>query len=206
MIQLYGYLGRSRSERVLWALMELGLPYEMERLDFKDVQNGKLSSLNPSQKVPVLTHNGKSFTESVAIIQYLNSLAGNSIIPDDPEKRYQYDNRLFFLVTEFEPYLWVADQDSFLSHRYTWPEGTTSSCKTAIARGMDQISAWLVASEYLANNAFSAVDILAYHLITWARLYGQVIPPHVESYLQRLEARDNFPETMRSEGSPAETG
>ena len=76
MITLYKYTHPSRAETVIWALQELGLDYETKELNaYKFEQRSpEFLAINPFGKVPTMTHDGKHFTESLAIIEYLNDL------------------------------------------------------------------------------------------------------------------------------------
>lgn len=208
MVTLYAFKGRSRAERVLWALRELELEHRVIRLDFAKGETGseEFRSLNPSGKVPVVEHDGRVFTESVAIIQYLDALADKSIIPGDRLARYDYDHRVMYLLTEVEPYLWVADQASFLDQWYEWPDKTEQAARKILGVGLSPIASWLEGSRYLAGDVFTAADIVAYHLMTWAGLHGAQVSEPVAGYLARLERRPAFPEMMNTPGSPAVTG
>lgn len=68
------HLNNSRSQRVLWALEELGLPYEIKHYQRDAVTNlapPELKAVHPLGKSPLLEDNGTVIEESGAIIQYL---------------------------------------------------------------------------------------------------------------------------------------
>ena len=73
-IILYAYNFRSRAERVLWTLHELGFAHKVVRLDpFKgETRTPEFMRLSPASKVPVLVQGERVFTESVAIMEYCN--------------------------------------------------------------------------------------------------------------------------------------
>ena len=85
------HLNNSRSQRVLWLLEELGLPY-----DVKFYQRGadmrapaELRALHPLGKSPVITDNGAVIAESGAIIEYILETYGDGRLvpaPKTPEK------------------------------------------------------------------------------------------------------------------------
>ena len=68
------HLNNSRSQRVLWLLEELGLPYEIKRYE-RDAKTAlappSLLAVHPLGKSPVITDNGVAVAESGAIIEYL---------------------------------------------------------------------------------------------------------------------------------------
>lgn len=68
------HLNNSRSQRVLWALEELGLPYEIKHYQRDAVTNlapPELKAVHPLGKSPLLEDGGIVIEESGAIIQYL---------------------------------------------------------------------------------------------------------------------------------------
>ena len=68
------HLENSRSQRVLWLLEELGLPYELRRYarDRTTLQAPpELFKVHPLGKSPVITEDGVTVAESGAIVEYL---------------------------------------------------------------------------------------------------------------------------------------
>lgn len=74
------HLNNSRSQRVLWLLEELGLPYEIKRYK-RDPQTmlapASLRQVHPLGKSPVITDGKLTLAESGAIIEYLIERYGN---------------------------------------------------------------------------------------------------------------------------------
>ncbi|MDB4975465.1 MAG: glutathione S-transferase [Myxococcaceae bacterium] len=73
MITLH-HLNNSRSQRVLWLLEELELPYEIVRYQRDDktmLAPRELLAVHPLGKSPVITDEGRTIAESGAIIEYL---------------------------------------------------------------------------------------------------------------------------------------
>ena len=68
------HLNDSRSQRVLWLLEELAVPYEIHQYQ-RDKQTRlappELKAVHPLGKSPVITDNGQTVHESGAIIDYL---------------------------------------------------------------------------------------------------------------------------------------
>ncbi|TCV92034.1 glutathione S-transferase [Luteibacter rhizovicinus] len=74
------HLNNSRSQRVLWLLEELGLPYETKRYqrDPKTMLAPKeLRAIHPLGKSPVMTDGDATLAESGAIVEYLVGRYGN---------------------------------------------------------------------------------------------------------------------------------
>jgi glutathione S-transferase len=68
------HLNNSRSQRILWLLEELGVPYEMKKYQ-RDAKTmlapPELRAVHPLGKSPVVTDEGKTLVESGAIVEYL---------------------------------------------------------------------------------------------------------------------------------------
>ncbi|MFS8138637.1 MAG: glutathione S-transferase N-terminal domain-containing protein, partial [Thermomonas sp.] len=74
------HLNNSRSQRILWLLEELGVPYEIKRYQ-RDPKTmlapPALRAVHPLGKSPVITDDGLVLAESGAIIEYLADRYGN---------------------------------------------------------------------------------------------------------------------------------
>ncbi len=91
------HLNRSRSQRVLWLLEELGVPYEIvkyERDTKTDLAPPELEKIHPLGKSPVITDGDVTIAESAAILEYIVETYGNGkLVPpeDTPNyRRYRY--------------------------------------------------------------------------------------------------------------------
>ena len=79
------HLNNSRSQRILWLLEELAVPYEIVQHQRDAVTNlapPSLQAVHPLGKSPVLEDNGKIIYESGAIVEYLcEQHGGRHFIP-----------------------------------------------------------------------------------------------------------------------------
>lgn len=78
------HLEHSRSQRILWLLEELGLPYEVKhyKRDAKTyLAPPELFKVHPLGKSPVITDGDITVAESGAIIEYLVDKAGGKLRP-----------------------------------------------------------------------------------------------------------------------------
>lgn len=67
------HLNKSRSQRILWALEELGVPYNIVRYERQKnmLAPDELKKIHPLGKSPVVEDNGFILAESGAILEYL---------------------------------------------------------------------------------------------------------------------------------------
>ncbi len=90
------HLEHSRSQRVLWLLEELGLPYEVKRYarDRKtSLAPPELQRVHPLGKSPVITDGASTVAETGAIVEYLVDKAGGMLRPERgnaDHRRYTY--------------------------------------------------------------------------------------------------------------------
>ena len=81
------HLNDSRSQRILWLLEELGLPYEIRKYQ-RDAQTRlappELKAVHPLGKSPVVTDDGRTIIESGAIIDYIIRRHGGGRLQPDP--------------------------------------------------------------------------------------------------------------------------
>jgi glutathione S-transferase len=78
------HLNNSRSQRVLWLLEELGLPYEIKHYQRNATTNlapPELLQVHPLGKSPVITDGEVTVAETGAIIEYLIDRAGGRLRP-----------------------------------------------------------------------------------------------------------------------------
>jgi glutathione S-transferase len=91
------HLNNSRSQRILWMLEELGLPYTVKRYERDPATMqapAALKAVHPLGKSPVITDGDRTLAESGAILEYLADTYGNGRFapaPGTPERlRYTY--------------------------------------------------------------------------------------------------------------------
>jgi len=90
MIRLYTYWRSSAAYRVRIALNLKGIDHELvpTRLTANEHRGEAYLSTNPQGLVPALEHDGAVFTQSLAIIEYLDSVkASPRMFPEDPAAR-----------------------------------------------------------------------------------------------------------------------
>jgi glutathione S-transferase len=73
------HLNNSRSQRILWMLEELGVPYEVKRYEREPSMQApaSLRAVHPLGKSPVITDGDRTLAESGAILEYLVDTYGN---------------------------------------------------------------------------------------------------------------------------------
>ncbi|HEY8516174.1 MAG TPA: glutathione S-transferase [Candidatus Binatia bacterium] len=81
------HLNNSRSQRILWLLEELGVPYEIKhykRMEPLPLAPPELKEVHPLGKSPVVTDDGVTVAESGAIVEYLLDTYGGGRLRPTP--------------------------------------------------------------------------------------------------------------------------
>jgi glutathione S-transferase len=92
------HLNESRSQRILWLLEELEVPYEIQ-FYYRNSHNmapAELQRIHPLGKSPVITDNGRAIAESGAIVDYIVRHYADGRLRPDPESG-DYDEYVHWL-------------------------------------------------------------------------------------------------------------
>lgn len=107
MIKIYGNV-RSRANRCLWLLEEIGVAYENVSFEFGSGENQSPDylKLNPAGKVPTIEDEGLVLFESIAINLYLAKTYGKEPIwLHDPNEQALLMQWSIWAVAELEPHV-----------------------------------------------------------------------------------------------------
>ena len=190
------YMPGTRSERVRWALDELGLDYGIEKLDlFKGEGNrADYRAIHPLGQLPALLVDGQAMFESGAIVQWLaEATPGSRLAPpvDQPARR-AFDQWMYFAATSLEAPAW-----EMMLHGNILPDeqGVKSIVPFATQqyqRALQVLDHALTGKDYLLGSDFSAADIMVGYLLPWfpEQLTECTVLP---AYLDRLKQRPAYP-------------
>ncbi|HJQ82534.1 MAG TPA: glutathione S-transferase family protein [Candidatus Binatia bacterium] len=95
------HLNNSRSQRILWLLEELGVPYEIvkyQRMQPIPLAPPELKEVHPLGKSPVITDGDKTIAESGAIVEYILDTYGKGRLKPKPgtAEHWQYVEWMHF--------------------------------------------------------------------------------------------------------------
>ena len=168
------HLDNSRSQRVLWLLEELGLPYEIRhhrRHPKTMLAPPELRHVHPLGKSPVIADGDLVIAESGAIIEYLVDRAGGTLRPapgSAEQRRYTY--WLHFAEGSAMPPLLLklvcdrvrsAPMPFFARPiaRSIADKVSTGFIAPNLARHLDFMEAELGQRPWFAGDAFTAADV-----------------------------------------------
>lgn len=209
-MKLYGYRN-GRTLRALWALEEVGAPYEYVEVDIMHGQGREpwFLEINPSGKVPVLDDAGTIITESAAICLHLAEKFPESRLlpPPGTSERTQCYKWISFILTELDAPLWTIAK-----HRFGLPKERRVPAVIDTAIWEFEVAVKILATglserPYLVGDSFTVAEILAGHTLVWANSTRLAIPNTLMSYLNSLTMRDAFKRASeRAHVSPALPG
>ncbi|TFZ07626.1 glutathione S-transferase family protein [Ramlibacter humi] len=207
MITLYHCVS-ARSFRPLWALEELGLPYELKMLPFPPrVRAREYLQLNPLGTIPLMVDGDTRMTESAAIGHYLCTKYGPSplAVASHEEGFGAYLNYLHFgEATLTFPQTLVLRYERFEPPERRQPQVAQDYAKWFLARlrGPEGV---LASSEYLAAGRFTCADISVGYALMLAELIGLApqFPPNVAAYWERLRTREGYLKAMAAQDAAA---
>jgi len=195
MIKLY-FAPRTRSVRILWLLEELGLPYELERVEFRPPAKRFFAQDTPTGKLPTIVDGEVVMCESGAIAEYILERYGEGRLapPIGSPKRAAFLQWLHFAEsTAFPPLgivVWLTlYRDDAASHR-----AIVEDARARAAMGFKYVEDALGDAPYLLGDEFSAADIMMGFTLAAAQLLGVVDDgyPRLNAYVARLQARPAF--------------
>ena len=163
MLTLY-HCASARSFRPLWALEELGLPYELKMLPFPPrFLKREYLELNPLGTIPLLIDGDTRMTESAAICQYLVSRYGPTplaVAVDDPAYGAFLNWLHFGEATLTFPQTLVLRYSRLEPDEKKNPQVASDYARWFLARlrGIDALVSWRV--RYRRVNTDDVVDVL----------------------------------------------
>ncbi len=208
------HLENSRSQRVLWLLEELGLPYEVKRYA-RDPQTMRapraLRAVHPLGKSPVVEVDGTVVAETGAIIERLTARQGGALVPEpgSPEgARYTYF--LHYAEGSAMPPLLLKLIFSRLAPGSPWPvRPLVRAVANRVMEGFvdpdlrTHAAFWeaeLASRPYFCGEAFTAADIqMSFPLEAFAQR-GTGAGPRLTDWLARIHARPAYKRALERGG------
>ncbi len=213
------HLNNSRSQRILWLLEELGVPYEVKRYE-RDAKTmlapPELHAVHPLGKSPVVTDGDRTVAETGAIVEYLLGTYGEGrLVPaaGTPEHlRYVYwlhfaegsampplvmtlvfgaiPARVPFFIRPIAKMISETVQKSFL--------------RPNIEAQLKLMEAELAKGGWFAGEAFTAADVMMSFPVEAAATRGGLgESPKLKEWVARIHARPAYQAALQRGGAYA---
>ncbi|WP_102960656.1 glutathione S-transferase family protein [Mangrovicella endophytica] len=209
------HLNNSRSQRVLWLLEELEVPYEVKRYQrTKRLQApDELKQVHPLGKSPVLTDGGRTIAETGTIVEYILDRYGNGrLMPEHGTEAY-WQARHFLHYAEgsaMPPLLMtlvlgrIPEEAPFFLKPLL--KATLGKAQSAFVRPqLDlHIAHWedaLKGAGWFAGDAFSVADVMmSFPVEAAAQRVGYDNHPLLRDFLRRIHDRPAFRQGLKRGG------
>lgn len=197
------HLNDSRSQRILWLLEELGLPYDIafyQRDAATRLAPPELKAVHPLGKSPVLTDGDATVIESGAIIDHiLRHHGGGRLMPAADAADYG----------DYVQWLHYAEGSAMLPlmlRLYTGRLGDAAAplaprIDSEIANHLGFVEASLAGRDWLVGDALTGADIQMSFIGEIAGAYGlRAAYPAIEAWVKRFQARPAYQRALEKGG------
>jgi glutathione S-transferase len=211
------HLNDSRSQRVLWMLEELGLPYEVKRYQ-RDAQTmlapPELREIHPLGKSPVIEDGGVKVAETGAIVEYLLEAHGGGRLR--PMAGTEDGRRFTYWIHYSEgsamtPLLLklifgqIPKRAPFLVRPVAKGISDTMNKRMIDPSIASHVRFWeaeLTKSDWFAGPEFSAADIMMSFPVEAAASRGGLTAglPRLHAFLTRIHARPAYQRALERGG------
>ena len=196
------HLNDSRSQRILWLLEELGLPYEIKhykRLETR-LAPPELKAIHPLGKSPVITDDGKTVFESGAIIDYIIRRHGGGRLQPDPATPAYDDYQMWMHYAEGSAMLPLM-LNLYVSRLGDGGAPLHPRIESEIANHLGYLDGHLKGRDYLLGNEFTGADIQMSFIGEIAETYGKRAAfPNLDAWVKRLHARPAYKKALEKGG------
>jgi glutathione S-transferase len=192
MIKIYGKV-RSRASRCLWALEEIGVPYELVTIDTDKGDNDKpeFLAINPNGRIPALVDGELKLFESMAINLYLARKYGKELWPADEAGQALAVQWSFWGVSEIEQFLiTMLAQELFTPADQRRPDRAQDAREALVPR-MTVLEGQLRSRLYLLGAKFTIADINVASIFSVAHLakFDLTPYPNVRKWVESCMSR-----------------
>ena len=212
------HLNNSRSQRILWLLEELGIPYEIVRYQRNPANMlapPELQRIHPLGKSPVITDGPNTVAESGAIIEYVLECYGQGrlIPPAGSPERLRFTYWLHFAEgSAMPPLLMKLVFDRIESAHMPFfirpiARGISSKVKDSfvlpnLQRQLSYMESELSRQEWFAGAEFSAADIQMSFPVEAMQARGGLGAgqPKLMRFLERIHSRPAYERALEKGG------
>ncbi|TMQ11523.1 MAG: glutathione S-transferase [Deltaproteobacteria bacterium] len=216
------HLNNSRSQRVLWLLEELELPYEIVKYE-RDPKTllapASLRAIHPLGKSPVITDGDTTMAESGAIIEYLVDTHGRGkLVPPAGTPAYRhYRYFMHYAEGSLMPFLVMrlvfnrirSDAPFLIRPIARAIAGTVSRqfLDPNLSTHLAFLADHLAKHAWFTGDAFTAADVqMSFPVEGAVARAGGSIPPRLTEWLAKIQARPAYRKAIERGGDYAIAG
>ncbi len=189
-LTFYEY-AHTRSARVRWTLLELGMPFE-GIAGRELIRSSELKKVHPMGKLPAILADGRPLFESAAIATWCADQRPEPGLAHKPGswERALHDQWVSFALTEMEAHLWSRLRNTVLLPEAKRVAAIVPQNEADYRAGAAVLDGHLKDRDFLIGNAFSVTDIIVAFIANWGRNSGlNAEAPAVNRWLDTLYKR-----------------
>jgi glutathione S-transferase len=189
------HLENSRSQRILWLLEELGLPYEVKRYERNPktmLAPPELRRVHPLGKSPLVEDEGLVIAETGAIIDHLVAKSGGRLgPPEDAESANRYRFFLHYAEGSLMPWLLVM---LVIRRMGILGRPARPRIQAMLDQHLDFLESELAKRDWFAGGQFTAADVMMSFPLEAARDRAGLdsARPKLIAWLERIHARPAY--------------
>lgn len=197
------HLENSRSQRVLWMLEELGLPYEVRRYERNKatlLAPPELRRIHPLGKSPVIEDEGRVVAETGAIVEYLVEKAEGALgAPPDCEGALRYRFFLHYAEGSLMPPMLVK---LALGRVPLLGRAAQRRIQPMVDVHLDFVEAELARRPWFAGDEITAADVMMSFPLEAARARAGLgrSRPHAMTWLDKVQGRPAYQRALQRGG------
>jgi glutathione S-transferase len=197
------HLENSRSQRILWLLEELEMPYRVRRYarDPKTMlAPAELKAVHPLGKSPVIEDEGRVIAESGAIVEYLVEKSGGRLGPPaNRDSVLLYRQFLHYAEGSMMPpllALLVVDRLGLLG------KPARGNVMVLLEGHLDWLEDELTRRDWFAGDSFTSADVMMSFPLELCRARADLdaTRPHLIDWLERIHARPAYGAALQKGG------
>lgn len=183
--------GLARDMRVRWALEEVGRPYEVRLVSFKEMKEPAHLALHPFGQIPTYEEDDLALFETGAILLHIAE-RHPGLLPDEANARARAITWMFAALSTVEPPILELANARLLESGKPWSAKRLPLVTSRVRDRLKQLADRLGEAEWL-DGAFSAGDLMMVHVLQRLKPSGMLQDfPNLAAYVARGEARPAY--------------
>ena len=200
------HLNDSRSQRILWLLEELALPYEIKRYQRNAetrLAPPELKAVHPLGKSPVITDDGRTIIESGAIVDYLVRRHGGGRLQPSADSP-AYDEYVQWLHYSEGSAMLPLMLNLYVSRLGEAGAPLRPRIESELANHLGYINRALQGKQFLVSNALTGADVQMSFVGEVAGAFGvRSAYPELDAWTRRLHERPAYRKALKKGGAYA---
>ena len=186
-----GGKGLARDTRVRWTLEEVGQPYEVRYVSFKDLKEPPHLAMHPFGQIPTYEEGDLVLFETGSIVLHIAE-THPGLLPQDADARARAITWMFAALSTLEPPVLELANARLLEKDEPWATERLPLVKARARGRLRQLSDYLGDREWL-ESGFSAGDLMMVSVLLRYRSSGLLDEyPNLAAYVARGEARPAY--------------